>query len=152
MRMGNSGAYSARYAADGHRDSRGDKMVEKEQMYMVEKTGVRIFKNAYTDKINEAMHKLHALRAEEARINASISDMVAEISMDFKRFIESVKIGDKVDVLPSIDDSIRSGVVVETGRELMESYFILSTEHGIIKVSGKVNSSVVWATAKKGCE
>ena len=109
-----------------------EKMSGEESMYMERKTGERIFTNKYVDSINDAMHELHVLRVEEAKINASISEMVDEISMDFKRFIESVKIGDKVDVLPSIDDRIRSGVVVETGRELMESYFILSTEHGII--------------------
>ena len=129
-----------------------EKMSEKGRMYEERKTGDRVFKNAYTDRINEAMHKLHVLRVEEAKINASISDMAKEISTDFERFIESVKMGDKVDVLPSIDDAITSGVVVEKGSDLMESYFMLSTEHGYIRVSGKVNPSVVWAKAREGDE
>jgi hypothetical protein len=124
-------------------------MSGEERMYKEKKTGERIFTNKYVDSINEAMHELHFLRVEEAKINASISDITEEISMDFERFVESVKIGDKVDVLPSIDDNITSGVVVETG-ELPESYFMISTEHGYIRVSGRVNPSVVWAKAKKG--
>ena len=86
-----------------------EKMSGEERMYRERKTGERIFTNKYVDSINDAMHELHVLRVEEAKINASISDMVAEISMDFKRFIESVKIGDKVDLLPSIGDNITSG-------------------------------------------
>ena len=129
-----------------------EKMIGKKGMYEERKTGDRVFKNAYTDKINEAIHKLHVLRVEEAKINASISDMADEINMEFERFKESVRIGDKVDILSSIDDAITSGVVVEKGSDLMESYFMLSTEHGYIRVSGKVNPSVVWAKAREGDE
>ena len=121
------------------------------RMYRERKTGERIFTNKYVDSINDAMHELHVLRVEEAKINASISDMAEEISMDFESFVKSVEIGDKVDILSSIDDGITSGVVVETG-ELPESYFMISTEHGYIRVSGRVNPSVVWAKAKKGDE
>jgi hypothetical protein len=129
-----------------------EKMSGKKGMYEERKTGDRVFKNAYTDRINEAIHKIHVLRVEEAKINASISDMADEINMEFERFKESVRIGDKVDILSSIDDAITSGVVVETGSDLMESYFMLSTEHGYIRVSGKVNPSVVWAKAREGDE
>ena len=127
-------------------------MSEEERMYKERKTGERVFKNKYIDSINEAMHELHFLRVEEAKINASISDMTDEIRMDFERFVESVSIGDKVDLLLALGDSITSGVVVEIGSELLESYFMISTEHGYIRVSGRVNPSVVWAKAKKGDE
>ena len=140
------------YLNQSFQDDGDEKMSEKGRMYEERNTGDRVFKNAYTDRINEAIHKIHVLRVEEAKINASISDMADEINMEFERFKESVRIGDKVDILSSIDDAITSGVVVETGSDLTESYFMLSTEHGYIRVSGKVNPSVVWAKAKKGGE
>jgi hypothetical protein len=126
-------------------------MVEKEQMYTVEETGVRIFKNAYTDRINEAMHRLHALRAEEAKINGSISYITEKCKDEFRKFIGSAKIGDEVQIL-STDKTVTTGVVVDKGWEEIDPYLTITTEHGFTRITLDVVIGVEWAAMKKGDE
>ena len=122
-------------------------MSEEEQMYTVEKTGVRIFKNAYTDKINEAMHKLHALRAEEAKINGSISYITERCKDEFRKLIGSAKIGDEV-MIHSTDRLVTTGVVVDKGWEEIDPYLTITTEHGFTRITLDVVIGIEWMAVR----